>query len=62
MYGKEGNLNKEDFFDVNILLEAKQIFFRIDDYKNDLADTREIVAIQLGKIPGNKDDVTVPEI
>lgn len=62
MYGKEGNLNKEDFFDVNILLDAKQIFFRIDDYKNDLADTREIVTIQLGKIPGNKDDVTVPEI
>lgn len=60
-YGEEGNLNKEDFFDINILSEAKQIFFIIDDYKNDIADTREIVNIQLGKIPGNKEDVIVPE-
>lgn len=60
--GTKNNLNREDFFGLYILPGSKCLNFYFDDYKNDIADTREIVSIQLAKQKGNIDDVTVPEL
>lgn len=62
IYGEKENLNREDFFQIQILPESNYIFFEMDDYENDIEETREIVFIQLVKIEGNIDDVTVPEL
>lgn len=60
--GKRDNTNREDFFQIQILTRSNYMLFEIDDYENTIDDTREIVKIQLSKIPGNIDDVTVPEL
>ena len=60
--GSRDNLNKEDCFELFIQPGSKYLHFYFDDYKNDIADTREIVSMQLSKIKGNIDDVTVPEL
>ncbi len=60
--GTKNNLNREDFFGLYILPGSKSLNFYFDDYKNDIADTREIVEIHLTKLKGNIDDVTVPEL
>ena len=60
--GTSNNLNREDCFQLFILPGSKSLNFYFDDYKNDIAETREIVKIQLAKVKGNIDDVTVPEL
>ena len=60
--GKRDNTNREDFFQIQILTRSNYMLFEIDDYENTIDDAREIVKIQLSKIPGNIDDVTVPEL
>ena len=60
--GIPNNLNREECFQLFILPGSKSLNFYFDDYKNDIADTREIVEIQLTKLKGNIDDVTVPEL
>lgn len=60
--GTKNNINREDFFGLYILPGSKSLNFYFDNYKNDIADTREIVEIQLTKVKGNIDDVTVPEL
>ena len=60
--GTPNNFNREDCFKLFILPGSKSLNFYFDDYKNDIADTREIVSIQLAKQKGNIDDVTVPEL
>lgn len=61
-YGEKDNAKREDFFQIQMLPESNYMFFEIDDYENSIEETREIVKIQLTKIPGNIDDVTVPEL
>lgn len=60
--GTKDNLNREDCFGLYILPGSKCLNLYFDDYKNDIADTREIVSIQLTKQKGSIDDVTVPEL
>ena len=60
-YGIKDNSNREDYFDLQIY-SPNSLFLYFDNYKNDIADTREIVDIQLSKQKGSIDDVTVPEL
>lgn len=60
--GTRNNLNREECFELFIQPGFKSLNYYFDDYKNDIADTREIVEIQLNKQKGNIDDVTVPEL
>ena len=61
-YGEKDNTKKEDFFQIQMLPESNYMFFEIDDYENSIEETREMVFIQLVKIVGSIDDVTVPEL
>lgn len=61
-FGDRNNLEKEDVLSLTIALDSNWIAFYSDDYKNDIAETREIVSIQMSKIKPNIDDVTVPEL
>ncbi len=61
-YGEKNNAKREDFFQIQMLPESSWMFFEMDNYENTIEETREIVNVQLSKIPGNIDDVTVPEL
>ncbi len=61
-FGDSNNLEKEDVLSLTVIPDSKWIAFYSDDYKNDIAETREIVSIQMSKIKPNIDDVTVPEL
>lgn len=60
--GTRNNLNREDCFELYIKPDSSFLSLYFDDYKNDIADSREIVSIQLTKQKGSIDDVTVPEL
>lgn len=61
-FGDSNNLEKEDVLSLTIIPNSNWMAFYSDDYKNDIAETREIVSIQMSKIKPNIDDVTVPEL
>lgn len=61
-FGDRDNLEKEDVLSMHIEANSYWMAFYLDDYKNDIAETREIISIQLSKIKGNIDDVTIPEL
>lgn len=61
-FGDSNNLKKEDVLSLTVIPNSNWMAFYSDDYKNDIAETREIVSIQMSKIKPNIDDVTVPEL
>ena len=61
-FGDRNNLEKEDVLSLTITPNSNWMAFYSDDYKNDIAETIEIVSIQMSKIKSNIDDVTVPEL
>ena len=61
-FGNRGNDKKEDFFQIQMLLESNWMFCEFDDYKNDFEDSREYTIVQITKLDGNIDDVTIPEL
>ncbi|MBR3832486.1 MAG: hypothetical protein IKJ72_02530, partial [Mycoplasmataceae bacterium] len=61
-YGTKDNSEREDYLSFYMTLPNYFLSLYFDDYKNDIADSREIVSIQVSRQNGNIDDVTVPEL
>ena len=61
-FGNKENLNREDVMDLYLVRSNNWMSFYLDDYKNDIAETREIVSLQISKLNANIEDVTIPEL
>ena len=62
IFGDKNNLEKKDVMRLFIRSDANWMAFYSDDYNNDIAETREIVDLQISKVKGTIDDVTIPEL
>lgn len=60
--GEYQNTKNEDYFQIFMVPKSNWMLFSIDNYKNDIAETREIVNMQITKVDGMIEDVTVPEL
>lgn len=61
-FGDSNNLDKKDVLSLTVVADSNWMAFYSDDYKNDIAETREIVSIRMSKLKPNIDDVTIPEL